>query len=106
MRTFTLCLLASLVLAAPASAKRVKIGDDWYVRAGSAPTVRVAKGATVTWRWVGRDDHNVVVRKGPQRFRSPLKDSGKYRKRLRKRGTYKIICSIHQPDMRMTLKVR
>jgi hypothetical protein len=26
-------------------------------------------------------------------------------KKLRKVGTYKIVCTIHAPDMRMTLKV-
>jgi plastocyanin len=40
------------------------------------------------------------------RFQSPLKRSGSYRKTVRRRGTYRIVCSIHQPDMRMTLRVR
>ena len=59
----------------------------------------------VTWKWVGRDMHNVAVSKGPVKFNSSFKKSGTYSRTMRKRGTYKIICTIHQPDMRMTLKV-
>ncbi len=58
------------------------------------------------WRWVGDDEHNVSVRRGPVTFRSDLKDSGSFSRRMRRSGTYRIICTIHQPDMRMTLKVR
>jgi plastocyanin len=117
MRALPIALLVTAVAAAPASAAEcrtapanaarctVKLGDDWYVQAGAPQTVTVAKGTVVRWRWTGRDDHNVVVRRGPRRFRSDLKDSGTYRKRMRRGGTYKIICSIHQPDMRMTLRV-
>jgi plastocyanin len=108
MRMLPIALLLTAVAAAPATAatRTVRVGDDWYVRKGPAPTVTVAKGTAVRWRWTGRDDHNVVVQRGPRRFRSDLKDSGTYRKKLRRRGTYRIVCSIHQPDMRMTLKVR
>jgi plastocyanin len=108
MRMLPIALLLTAVAAAPATAatRTVRVGDDWYVREGPAPTVTVAKGTVVRWRWTGRDDHNVVVQRGPRRFRSDLKDSGTYRKKLRRRGTYRIVCSIHQPDMRMTLKVR
>jgi plastocyanin len=40
------------------------------------------------------------------RFRSPTQRSGTYRKRVTRRGTYRIVCTIHQPNMRMTLRVR
>jgi hypothetical protein len=48
----------------------------------------------------------VVVQTGPVRFESALKRSGSYRKTMKRRGTDKIVCSIHQPDMAMTLKVK
>jgi plastocyanin len=105
-------LLAALVLAlglsAPAAAttKNVKVGDDYYVRAGNPPTVTVTKGTTVKWNWRGRRQHNVVVQSGPVSFQSALKRDGSYSRRMRRAGTYKIICSIHAPDMAMTLKVR
>jgi plastocyanin len=109
MRKLPLVLIvALLVVAAPAAARtrNIKIGDDYFVRAGSVPTVTVAKGATVRWNWRGNRQHNVVVKSGPASFQSALKRYGSYSRRMRKRGTYRIVCSIHQPDMAMTLKVK
>jgi plastocyanin len=109
MRPLPVILIAALlVAAAPAAAatKNVKIGDDYYVRAGSPPTVSVFKGTTVKWNWRGNRDHDVLVRSGPVRFQSELKDSGSWSRRMRRAGTYKIVCSVHRPDMAMTLKVR
>ncbi len=107
-RPLPLALVLAVVLAAPAAAatKNVKIGDDYYVRAGSPPTVTVTKGTTVKWNWRGRRQHNVVVQLGPVHFQSALKRSGSYSRTMRRAGTYRIICSIHAPDMAMTLKVR
>jgi plastocyanin len=107
-RPLPLALVLAVVLAAPAAAatKNVKIGDDYYVRAGSPPTVTVTKGTTVKWNWRGRRQHNVVVQRGPVHFQSALKRSGSYSRTMRRAGTYRIICSIHAPDMAMTLKVR
>jgi plastocyanin len=108
MRTLGIALILALLAAAPAAGatRTVKVGDDWFLRKGDPPTVKVDKGTRVRWKWVGSDLHNVVVQSGPTSFRSPLKDSGTYTKKMRKRGTYRIICSIHQPDMRMKLRVR
>ena len=107
-RPLPLALVLALVLAAPAAAatKYVKVGDDYYVRAGSAPTVTVTKGTTVKWNWRGRRLHNVVVQRGPVYFQSALKRSGSYSRTMRRAGSYRIICSIHAPDMVMTLKVK
>jgi plastocyanin len=107
MRILPLAVILALVLAAPAAAatKNVKIGDDYFVKSGKPRTVTVAKGTTVKWNWRGSDEHNVVVQKGPRKFQSALKSKGSFKRKLTKRGTYKIVCSIHQPDMRMTLKV-
>jgi plastocyanin len=98
---------ASAILAtqALAATRSVKVGDDFFVRKGSVPTVTVKKGTTVTWRWAGKELHNVTVTKGPAKFRSSFKDSGTYSKRLTRTGTYTIVCSIHQPDMKMRIKV-
>jgi len=102
-----LIAVASAVLAtqALAATRSVKVGDDYFVRKGSVPTVTVSKGTTVTWRWAGKDLHNVTVTKGPARFRSSFKSSGSFSKRLTRTGTYTIVCSIHQPDMKMKLRV-
>jgi plastocyanin len=96
---------AVLVTQALAATRSVKVGDNFFVRKGSVPTVTVKKGTTVTWRWSGRELHNVAVTKGPAKFRSSIKDSGSYSKRVTRTGTYTIVCSIHQPDMKMKLRV-
>ena len=104
---FLLAAAVSGLLATPALAatRTVKIGDDYFVRKGSVPTVTVSKGTKVTWRWTGRDMHNVAVTRGPVKFRSSFKTSGTYSKTLRTAGTYTIVCTIHQPDMKMKLRV-
>ena len=103
----TLIAAASAVLAtqALAATRSVKVADDYFVRKGSVPTVTVKKGTKVTWRWAGKEMHNVAVTKGPVRFRSSYKDSGSFSKTLRTTGTYTIVCSIHQPGMKMKLRV-
>ena len=103
----TVLAVASAVLAVPALAatRSVKVADDYFVRKGSVPTVTVKKGTKVTWRWAGKEMHNVAVIKGPVKFRSSYKDSGTFSKTLRSTGTYTIVCSIHQPGMKMKLRV-
>jgi plastocyanin len=46
------------------------------------------------------------VQSGPRHFQSALKRSGSFKRKLTVRGTYRIVCSIHAPDMRMKLVVR
>jgi len=108
MRPLPIALILTLVLAAPAAGatRNVKVGDDYFVRSGNPPTVSVKKGTTVKWNWTGSRQHNVVVQSGPVSFQSPLKRSGSYKRKMRRTGTYRIVCSIHAPDMAMTLKVR
>jgi plastocyanin len=102
-------LIAALIagLAATALARRtVRVGDNWFVRPSGVPTVTVQRGETVGWRFVGRRRHNVTVRSGPVRFRSPTKRSGTYRRRMTRGGTYVIVCTIHGGrDQRMRLVV-
>jgi plastocyanin len=111
MRKLLACTLALALLGAAGSqaiarpAKSVKVGDDFFVRKGSAPTVTVKRGTKVTWKWAGKSLHNVHARKGPATFRSSSKTKGSFSKVMRKPGTYKIVCDIHGPSMKMTLKV-
>jgi plastocyanin len=108
MRLLPMALVLTLAIAAPAGAatRNVKVGDDYYVRAGNPPTVTVTRGTTVKWNWRGTRQHNVVVQRGPVSFRSALKRSGSYKRKMRRAGRYRIVCSIHAPDMAMTLRVR
>ena len=107
-RLLILPILVALLLvgAAPAAAKtrNVKIGDNFFVRNSGVATVSVKKGTIVKWNWTGNHQHNVVG-SGPSSFQSPLKRSGSYKKKMKKKGTYTIVCSIHA-DMRMKLKVK
>jgi plastocyanin len=97
-------LVAALVSAGPAlsARKKVEVDDNYF-----APrTVAVHRGDRVVWAWEGRNPHNVTVSRGPVKFRSDTQKSGRYTKRLTRRGTYKIVCTLHRPSMRMTLRVR
>ena len=97
-------------LATPAATetlRNVKVGDNFFVRDGSAPTVAVSRNTRVKWLWRGNSTHNVVVTKGPVKFRSTAKQDGSYAKRMTRAGTYRIVCTIHgASDQSMTLRVR
>ncbi len=98
-------LSAALAAAAP-SVTRVKIGDNYFVEPDGVPTVTVDKGTKVRWAWKGDSLHNVKVLRGPVKFGSSSMTSGKYTKKLRKRGTYTIICTVHGGgDQKMKLIV-
>ena len=102
-----LSLLGVVAATALAATKSVKVGDNYYVRAKGVPTVTVTKGTRVKWRFVGDKAHNVTVRRGPVKFHSPSKDSGSYSRKMTRRGTYVIYCSIHGfNDQRMRLVVK
>jgi plastocyanin len=96
-------LVAAALLAVPALAatKSVTVGDTYF----KAKSLTVSKGTTVKWVWRGKLPHDVKVKSGPARFRSTVKTSGSYSKRLTRSGTYRIICTIH-PNMRQTITVR
>ena len=89
-------------LAAP----RISIVDNAFVRGHEGPRLTVRPGTVVTWRWRGQSSHNVTVRSGPERFRSPTRSRGVFARRLTRAGTYRIVCSLHSPGMGMTVVVR
>jgi plastocyanin len=98
---------AAFLLSGSADAalvKKVDIGSNFF-----APgKVTVKAGDKVRFRWEGGgfEVHDVNVRKGPQRFRSPLQAGGTWTtKRLRRAGTYRLFCSQHE-EMTMTLVVK
>ena len=102
-------VLAAMLAAGPAlsARKNVEVDDNYFVRQGSPPTVNVQRNDRVVWEWEGSNPHDVTVTKGPVRFNSRIKTSGTYAKKVTRRGTYRIVCTIHRSaGMRMTLKVR
>jgi plastocyanin len=112
MRRLTIAVVATAILAALAASawaarRTVRVGDNYFVRSRGVPTVTVSRGDRVTWRFAGRDPHNVHAVRGPARFRSPTRQSGSYSRRMTRRGTYTIVCDIHGGrDQRMRLVVR
>jgi dipeptidyl aminopeptidase/acylaminoacyl peptidase len=94
--------VAGGTLAAP----RISILDNAFVRGREGPTLTVRPGTVVTWRWRSQSSHNVTVRSGPERFRSPTRSRGVFARRLTRAGTYRIVCTLHSPGMGMTVVVR
>jgi plastocyanin len=79
--------------------KTVSIMDNFF----SPDMVRIYKGQRVTWNWNGSNPHNVT---GPN-FHSATKTSGSYRKRFRRVGRFKVVCTIHSGmDMRVRVRRR
>lgn len=101
-------VVAVVVVATALGATRtIAVGDNYFVRSSGVPGVSVERGTVVRWRFVGRRPHNVKVASGPVRFRSGVRRSGSYRKRIFTPGRYVIICSIHGArDQKMVLRVR
>jgi plastocyanin len=99
--------LLSVLSATAFAATRVKVGDNYFVRPTGVPTVTVDKGTRVKWVWKGMNTHNVRSVSGPARVRSESMTSGAYSKRMRERGSYTIICTIHGgSDQKMKLVVK
>jgi plastocyanin len=103
----TVALFAVLAATALAATRSVTVGDDFFVRSSGVPTVTVRKNDTVKWLFRGDNTHNVVVSKGPVKFRSSQKSSGSYSRRMTKAGTYTIYCSLHgaeEQSMKLVVK--
>jgi plastocyanin len=101
------CALLAAAPGAPgAGTANVSVIDNAFLRGVQRPDVRVAPGTTIVWRWRSQQSHGVAVRSGPVRFASAIKVGGAYRRRLTRRGTYRIVCPLHAPGMKMTVTVR
>ncbi len=101
----TLLALAATLAAGHHDGPTVKIIDNAFLRERQRPVVRIHAGTTVTWRWTSRQSHSVQVRTGPERFSSPIRNRGTYRHRFTHAGTDRLVCSLHAPGMRMTVRV-
>ena len=92
----------ALAIPALAATKTVQVKDNVFV----AKKITVSKGTTVKWVWKGKAPHNVTVTKGPAKFSSKTFVRGNFSKKLTKAGTYTIVCTIHAPGMKMTIRVK
>ena len=100
MRRLTLILIgaAALVGAAPAggATRAVSVEDNVF-----APKVRqAAVGDYIRFSWAKAENpHDVKFTRAPRGARKPrtcsLRSSGRCRRRVKKAGTYRYICTIH-----------
>jgi plastocyanin len=109
---------AAAVAAAPALAvaatsssgktRTVSVNDNYY--GPSKITVHV--GDSINWRWSEQetDVHDVALKtapKGVKKFASdPLAAGETFKRKLTRPGTYKIICTFHEEEMKMTITVK
>jgi plastocyanin len=100
-----IALVAAAFVAVPALAatKTVKVGPQ--INFGPKK-LSIKRGDTVKFQWTGSLPHNVRISKGPQRGTiSKVKTKGTASRRFTKAGTYTIVCDVHAPTMKMTIKV-
>jgi plastocyanin len=88
--------------------RKVSVNDNYY-----GPTkLTVHVGDTVDWHWSDEitDVHDVKLGsapKGVKKFASdPLAAGDDFKRKLTKAGTYKIICTFHEEEMKMTITVK
>jgi plastocyanin len=98
----------AFLVSGPAEAKKkpptVTVGSNFY----AAPFKTVKAGTKVKFRWEagGFEVHDVNVKKGPTRFRSPLQAGGTFTSKKLKAGKYTLFCSQHPEEMRLSFKVK
>lgn len=102
-----LAVAAAAAAATPASGatKTITVGDNFF----RPSSLTVSRGTIVKWVWRGSVAHNVVVKSGPQKFRSPVGGGNgfTFKHRMTRPGTYKIYCQLHgYAAMHLTLRVR
>jgi plastocyanin len=88
--------------------RKVTVNDNYY--GPSKLTVHV--GDSVDWVWTDEvtDVHDVKLNaapKGVKKFASdPLASGDDFKRKLTKAGTYKIVCTFHEEEMKMTITVK
>ncbi|HEY7255259.1 MAG TPA: plastocyanin/azurin family copper-binding protein [Solirubrobacterales bacterium] len=98
-------LLAFAALASSASAATITIGDNFF-----SPTSKtVSVGTKVRFDWTGRKKHNVTKQSGPgASFNSETTKSNgiNFSKTFSRPGVYKLICTVHPKEMKLTIRVQ
>jgi plastocyanin len=94
---------AAIAVPAFAATKTVKVGPK--INFGPKK-LSIKRGDTVKFQWTGKLPHNVRISKGPQRGTiSRVKTKGTASRRFTRAGTYTVVCDVHQPTMKMTIRV-
>ena len=100
---------AQVAVAKKTPKKTVRIGDNFFTPDAS----KVKAGTLVTWKWPGFEEagdvHDVKLKsapKGVKKFHSePASSDYSFKRKLKTRGKYKFVCTLHE-DMRMTIRVK
>ena len=93
--------VAGAAVPAFAATRTVRVDDNVF-----GPTSLSAKrGDTVRFRFVGKAPHNVTRTSGPSFRKIPNRRSGTVSRRVSRRGTIRLTCTIH-PGMDMRIRVR
>lgn len=88
--------------------RKVTVNDNYY----GPDKLTVHVGDTVDWHWTDEvaDVHDVKLNaapKGVKKFASdPLASGDDFKRKLTKAGTYKVICTFHEEEMKMTITVK
>ena len=112
-----LALLIAAVTASSAMARSkltVTVNDNAQGENYFKPSKKTIRPRTlVTWVWKGSSLHDVTLYSAPKAidpddygdYSSPLKSEGKFRRTLKRTGTYKFQCTVH-PDMKQRITVK
>jgi plastocyanin len=90
----------------PSPVKKVTVGDDFFRPA----KLKVHVGTTIAWSWpaTNTNTHDVKLKKGPKgakKFWSdPAAADFSFKRKLKVKGKYSIICTFHQ-NMVQTITV-
>jgi plastocyanin len=106
------CVCAGVAAGATSAAdepvrKKVEVADNFF----SPKKLSVPKGSTIVWKWsnLNAETHDVYLArkpKGVKRFQSaPAATYYSFKRKLRKPGKYRILCTFHE-DMAMRITVR
>lgn len=97
-------------LASATHTRTVKVGDNYFYKSTPrVPKITVQRNTIVRFKFVGDSVHNVVGYRGDTKTfgPSPIRDSGYYKKKMTKAGTFLIVCDIHgEYDQSMKIRVR
>jgi plastocyanin len=93
--------LIAAAIPAYAATRTVRVDDNVF----RPDSMTVNRGDTVRFRFVGDADHNVRRTSGPSFRAISNRDSGTVSRKLTRKGTLKLVCTIH-PGMDMRIRVR
>lgn len=85
-----------------AATRTVKVDDYRF----SPAAITVRPNTKVRWVWVGSASHDVESVGGTNDFGSKIMRKGSYSRTFKKKGLYRIDCSLHSSVMKMTVRVK